>query len=300
MLFLIEHTTEYAYSAPATEAFTELRLRPRDSARQTVSRYVVQLDPPVRIESHVDYFGNHVESISIPFRHDRLAVTSECAVSTRPMRDVLQGLDLTLGEARQMYQSRRRELYDFLQPSPYIPFTPELRRMAAELLPPTAPFARGVRTLNRHIFTEFKYTPGATDVSTPLPEFLEQRRGVCQDFAHLMICLLRNAGIPARYVSGYIETDPVPTNDAETSAPLIGATASHAWVELFTPNGFWVGLDPTNDIAEGERHVQIGIGRDYADVPPLRGVFKGTNAQTLSVQVRVSRDAVAVAATGDQ
>lgn len=299
MYFHIEHTTEYAYSAPATEAFTELRLRPRDSARQTVSRYSVQLDPPVRVESHVDYFGNHVESISIPFRHERLVVTSECAVSTRPMRDVLEGLDLTLGEARQMYQSKRRELYDFLQPSPYIPFTPELRRLAAEWLPPAAPFAKAVRGLNRRIFTGFKYTPGATDVSTPVPEFLERHQGVCQDFAHLMICLLRNAGVPARYVSGYIETEPVAAAGGESTATLIGATASHAWVELFTPNGFWVGLDPTNDIAEGERHVQIGLGRDYADVPPLRGVFKGANAQTLSVQVRVSRDAVEVATTGD-
>lgn len=298
MHFHIEHTTEYLYSAPATEAFTELRLRPRDSTRQSVSRYSALLTPPVRVESHVDYFGNHVESISIPFRHDRLVVTSECDLVTRPVRDVLHGLDLTLSEACHMYRAQRRELYDFLQPSHYIPFTSELKQLAAELLPATEPFARLVNRLNHYIFTEFKYTPGATDVSTPVPVILEKRAGVCQDFAHLMICLLRNAGIPARYVSGYIETDPVPGAVDGNGAPLIGATASHAWVEFFTPNGFWVGIDPTNDMIEGERHVQIGIGRDYNDVPPLRGVFKGANAQTLFVQVRVSRNDVEVAATG--
>ncbi len=297
MHFHIEHTTEYVYSQPATEAFTELRLRPRDGSRQTVSRYSASLNPPVRIESHVDYFGNHVESISIPFRHDRLAVTSECDIVTRPMRDVLAGIDLTISEACQMYRPKWRELFDFLQPSHHIPFTPELKRLAKELLKPTQPFVRAVTSLNRHIFKEFKYVPGSTDVSTPVPVVLENRQGVCQDFAHVMICLLRNAGIPARYVSGYIETDPAPGAGGSADPALIGATASHAWVEIYTPNGCWVGLDPTNNMLEGERHVQIGIGRDYNDVPPLRGVFKGANAQTLSVAVRVSRNNVEVATT---
>lgn len=290
MQFHIRHTTEYVYSAPATEAFTELRLRPRDSIRQAVSRYSAELSPPVRIDSHVDFLGNHVESISIPFRHDKLVVTSECDVITRPVRDALKGLEITVSEARLIYHEHRRVLYDFIQPSHHIPFGPELRKAAGELLKPTDAFSRAVRRLNHHIFKEFKYVPGVTDISTPVPEVLARRKGVCQDFAHVMICLLRNAGIPARYVSGYIESEPAPAEDGKREAHLIGAAASHAWVEVFTPNLLWVGFDPTNDMPEGERHVQIGIGRDYHDVPPLRGVFKGANAQTLSVKVHVSRN----------
>jgi transglutaminase-like putative cysteine protease len=126
--------------------------------------------------------------------------------------------------------------------------------------------------------------PGVTDIRTPLGDVLRKRQGVCQDFAHLMIALIRCAGLPARYVSGYLETESV-----RSPGGLVGATASHAWVEVYLPSGMWVGIDPTNDMLEGERHVQIGIGRDYGDVPPLRGVFKGAKRQQLSVMVTVSR-----------
>jgi transglutaminase-like putative cysteine protease len=296
MHFHIQHTTEYVYSAPATEAFSELRLRPLDSQRQSVSRHVVRLEPRVRLEEFRDYFGNHVAAISIPFRHERLVATSECDVVTRSLPDVLSGLSLTLSEARMLYAPRRRELFDFLQPSARIPFNAELRSLAIELLPEKGTFAETLRRLNNHLFTEFKYIPGATDVGTTVPEFLKQGAGVCQDFAHLMICLLRLAGVPARYVSGYIETDPAPNTGGESEPALIGATASHAWVEAFAPNGYWVWMDPTNGIFEGERHVQIAVARDYQDVPPMKGVFKGANAQRLSVSVRVQRNGDAAAA----
>jgi len=287
MFFHIEHTTEYVYSAPATESFSELRLRPRDSLRQKISRHQTQVQPAVPVESYLDYFGNYVETVSVPFRHHKLIVTSACNVTTHPFVNALTGLDLTISEARLLYKPRQRELHDFLRPSPYITFSRATQKLTDELLPVRASFSAAVLRLNHHIFTHFKYRPGATNVATTVPEFLRLREGVCQDFAHLTICLLRHAGIPARYVSGYIETDPLP--GANAGSQLIGATASHAWVEVFTPNGFWVGLDPTNDMLEGERHVQIGIGRDYADVPPLQGIFKGADRQSLSVQVRVRR-----------
>jgi transglutaminase-like putative cysteine protease len=290
MFFHIEHTTEFAYSEPATESFSELRLRPRDNLRQKVFKHFTRIDPAVRIDSYTDYFENIVETVSIPFRHHHLVVTSICDVLTQPFVDALSGLSLTISEARQMYTPHRRELYDFMRPSHYVPAHPELARLSAELLPPTAPFARAIMDLNHHIFSTFKYKPGATDVSTPILEFLEKKEGVCQDFAHLMIAICRQAGIPARYVSGYIETDQPPPESAKTDdEPLVGATASHAWVELCTPTRYWVGLDPTNNILEGERHVQIGIGRDYHDVPPLKGVFKGSDSQSLAVHVRVRR-----------
>ena len=286
MFFHVEHTTQYVYSGPAVEAFSELRMRPRESMRQRVLQPSTRLDPAVPIDGYTDFFGNFVEAISIPFRHTYLTVTSTCNVVTNPFADALSGLDLTLEEARHLYRPRARELYDYLRPSPLVPFTRSLRDLAAKLLPSTANFATALKHLNSFIFTEFKYVPGATHVSTNVAEFIEKKEGVCQDFAHLLICLCRNAGIPARYVSGYIESSHDTSADKTT---LIGAAASHAWVEVFTPNYFWVGLDPTNNMLEGERHIQIGIGRDYRDVPPLRGVFKGPQRQTLSVAVSVTR-----------
>jgi transglutaminase-like putative cysteine protease len=293
MFFHIEHTTEYAYSAPATESFSELRLRPRDSLRQKVSRHSTHIQPAVAVESYVDYFGNFVETISVPFRHTKLAVTSICDVITHPHADALSVLDLTLSESRLLYARKRRELYDFLRPSHFIRFTPEIHEMARELLPPTASFAQAMFGLNTYIYKNFKYQPGVTDARTSVPEFLKKRKGVCQDFAHLMIALCRTVGIPARYVSGYIESELIPyDHDAPPDPALIGAAASHAWVEIYSPNHFWVGLDPTNNMLESERHVQIGIGRDYHDVPPLQGIFQGRRQQSLSVQVRVMRTEV--------
>lgn len=290
MRFHIEHTTEYAYPDPASESFSELRLRPRDSLRQKVTRHQTLIEPGVLVESHIDYFGNYVETISIPYRHQRLVISSACEVETKPFNDALVALDLSIAEARQMYQERRRELHDFLRPSQYVRLVDPVREMASDLLPEAAPFSESLLRLNDHLHRNLSYRPGATDAGTTVEQFLQRREGVCQDFAHLMIAISRAAGLPARYVSGYIETDPPLGDDGKPSEALIGAVATHAWIEVFTPTGYWVGLDPTNNMMDGERHVQIGIGRDYADVPPLKGVFKGGLAQSLSVQVRMTRE----------
>jgi transglutaminase-like putative cysteine protease len=287
MLFHIEHTTEYEYSAPATESFSEFRLRPRDSLRQRVTRHSTRIDPPAPVESHVDYFGNHVETVSIPFRHHRLSVTGVCDVETKTFNDALTPLRLSVAEARQIFAERRRELYDYTRPTALTPSSGGACEIAAEFFGPAATFSDALLELNSHLFHSLTYKPGATDAGTTVEEFLRTREGVCQDFAHLMIAICRFAGIPARYVSGYIETDPIPGKDGGPA--LIGATATHAWVEVFCPNGFWVGLDPTNNILEGDRHVQVGVGRDYADVPPLKGIFKGSKTQRLGVRVRMSR-----------
>jgi transglutaminase-like putative cysteine protease len=275
------------------EAFSELRMRPGDSLRQKVYQPSTRVQPSVPIDSYIDYFGNYVETISIPFRHTRLVLTSICDVVTQSFGDALSGLDLTLEESIQLFKSNARELHDFLKPSPLIPFTRPLRELARKLLPKNDCFATAVKRLNHYIFSNFKYTPGATDVGTTVNEFLETKKGVCQDFAHLMICLFRAARIPARYVSGYIETEPPPEPTAaprqSSRSRLIGATASHAWVQIYTPNQFWIGLDPTNNILEGDHHVQIALGRDYSDVPPLKGVFKGAQRQKLAVKVNVTR-----------
>jgi len=306
MLFHIVHTTEYEYSEPAVESYTELRVRPRNTLRQTVEQHFTEVEPRVPLEDFEDYFGNEVECLSVPFRHKRLSVTSRSAVRTRDMKDAISGLNLTLSEAVHLTLPQRRELYDFLQPSRHCFFCPEVEELTAELLPRTRPFNEAVLGLNAYLREQFEYKPGVTEISTPITKVIASRQGVCQDFAHVMISALRCAGIPARYVSGYIETDAAAAHSEEElqrgverelagdvkdekEEALIGATASHAWVEVYTPNGHWVGLDPTNNQLESERHVQIGVGRDYHDVPPLRGVFKGAKRQLLSVKVSVRR-----------
>jgi len=284
MIFNIVHTTAYEYSAPAIESFTELRVRPRQSNLQNVLRHVTEVNPRVPLEEFTDYYGNTVECLSVPFRHKCLSVTSRSTVETMPRKDALSGLDLTVSEAVRLNWPQRRLLFDYLMPSQHAPFTPELETLSKESLPSSASFAESILALNSFIYKEFTYMPGVTDVRTPIAEVLRTRQGVCQDFAHLMIALVRCAGLPARYVSGYIETNSPGDADA-----LSGATASHAWVEVYLPSGLWLGIDPTNEILEGERHVQIGVGRDYHDVSPLRGVFKGPERQELSVAVTVSR-----------
>jgi transglutaminase-like putative cysteine protease len=283
MIFNIVHTTAYEYSAPAIESFTELRVRPRQSNRQNVHFHVTEVSPRAALDEFTDYYGNTVECLSVPFRHKCLTVTSRSTVETLPHKDALSGLDLTVSEAVRLNWPQRRELFDFLMPSMHAPITPELEALSKEQLPSSGSFSESIQGLCTYIFENFKYMPGVTDVRTPLIEVVKKRQGVCQDFAHLMIALIRCAGLPARYVSGYIETESVSTSS------LVGATASHAWVEVYLPSGLWLGIDPTNDMLEGERHVQIGIGRDYNDVPPLRGVFKGAERQQLSVGVTVSR-----------
>jgi transglutaminase-like putative cysteine protease len=284
MIFNIVHTTAYEYSAPAIESFTELRVRPRQSNRQIVHRHVTEVTPRAALEDFTDYYDNAVECLSVPYRHKTLTVTSRSTVETVPHNDALSALDLTVSEAVRLNWPQRRELFDFLMPSLHAPITPELEQLSKELLPSRAPYAESMLCLSKYIFEKFTYMPGVTDIRTPLSEVMRKRQGVCQDFAHLMIALVRCAGLPARYVSGYLETESV-----RGESGLVGATASHAWVEVHLPNGVWVGLDPTNDMLEGERHVQIGIGRDYGDVPPLRGVFKGARRQALTVGVTVSR-----------
>ena len=284
MIFNIVHTTAYEYSAPAIESFTELRVRPRQSTRQIVHRHVTEVTPRAALEDFTDYYDNAVECLSVPYRHKTLTVTSRSTVETVPHKDALGALDLSVSEAVRLNWPQRRELFDFLMPSQHAPITPDLEQMSKGLLRSSAPYAESMLGLCKYIFEKFTYMPGVTDIRTPLSEVLRKRQGVCQDFAHLMIALVRCAGLPARYVSGYLETASV-----QDDSDLVGATASHAWVEVYLPNGVWVGLDPTNDMLEGERHVQIGIGRDYGDVPPLRGVFKGARRQALTVGVTVSR-----------
>jgi transglutaminase-like putative cysteine protease len=268
----------------------EARLTPvNDEHQRLISRKLITT-PGCNVHTYTDYFGNSVETFSIVHRHGSLVLVSESEVETHPIPPPGVALTISVSEARQIYRSERLQLYEFLRPSPAIELTAETTHLANQFLKPGAPLGHSLTSLNAWIRDTFKYTPGATRIDTPVSSVLKHRAGVCQDFAQLMIAILRSAEIPARYVTGYIETDS--QRDASTkggNAALIGASESHAWVEVRLPGGFWWPLDPTNNCIAGERHVKVATGRDNQDSSPTRGVFKGTYTEWLNAGVVMQR-----------
>lgn len=284
MRFKVSHTTEYKYAVPASESFAELRVWPQDNPSQRIISRRLEVAPEVRVDQYVDYFGNNVEFFSIPYRHHSLTVTSEADIETSPRQLPEAALGISVGEARQIFNSRRYQLFEFMEPSYHVPLN-QHRRIRKQFFRQADSFGDALRALNTWIYKNFKYRSGETSISTPIHDVVAQRRGVCQDFAHLMLAILRSNGIPARYVSGYIEAYDPETIDPE----LVGASASHAWVEVYLPGGTWWGLDPTNNQAAGERHIEVAFGRDYSDVAPMRGTYKGAMDQKLNVIVSLER-----------
>lgn len=285
MLFHVSHQTQYHYEYPAADSFAELRVCPQDGPGQKVLNRSLKIDPIVPVESYTDYFGNRVEFFSVPFRHQRLSVHSWAEVETTPVPMPEMALDVPVAEALQIYRGQMLEIFDFLQPSHHVPLGKILDSIHKNFFRSGRSLRDCLLELNQWIYTTFKYTQGATDISTPLSEVIATQKGVCQDFAHLMLCILRSSGIPARYVSGYIEASD-PTKKKST---LVGAAASHAWVEALLPGMNWWGLDPTNNQPSGERHVRVAVGRDYRDVAPLRGTYLGAQHQELEVIVSMER-----------
>jgi len=290
MRFRITHRTHYGYAGSATESFMEARLTPlTDDSQRLLSRQLVTT-PKASIHSYTDYFGNAAESFSIAQRHRELILESTCEVETALLPPPQITLGITLAEARQLYRGEKLKLFEFLAPSAAIPHSAEIDALAQKLFKISAPLGPSLLGLNHWIKTHFRYATGSTQIDTPVEIALKQRTGVCQDFAQVMIAVLRAAEIPARYVTGYIETETQRKASESKRAPaLIGASESHAWVEAYLPGGFWWALDPTNDCVAGERHVKVAVGRDYHDCTPTRGVFKGTHTEKLSVTVLMQR-----------
>ena len=256
MILRVEHTTEFAYDGPIAEAYTELRLRPLEGGGQHCSSFRLETRPPgVRVREYFDHFGNAVHHFDVLESHDRLLVTAVSEVWT-PQALVGDRLEPT-----------PLELHDYLGPSSYSPFAEPLRELAAG--------NSQALELMHAVHTELVYEPGATDVQTRADEVLALGRGVCQDFAHVLLAACRCAGIPARYVSGYLY-DPTLVGDN---------AASHAWVDVWDAEHGWVSLDPTHDREQTEAYVRVAVGRDYADVPPTRGVWTGQANETLAVRV---------------
>lgn len=283
MHFNVSHMTKYAYEGAASESFAELRVWPQSNAAQRVIRRSLHVEPDTSIDHYVDYFGNNVEFFSIPRRHTELVVRAEAEVATFKVEPPDEVLNVSIGEARQVYNSSLYQVFEYLQPSALVPLD-QHRRIRKKFFPQACSLREALLGLNDWIYHKFEYKPGVTDISTPISEVVEHRRGVCQDFANLMLAILRSNGIPARYVSGYIEAF-----DPDSDSKMTGAAASHAWIEVYLPGGFWWGLDPTNNKPAGEQHIVVAVGRDYHDVAPMRGTYKGANDQKLKVIVSLER-----------
>lgn len=292
MRFQIEHRTVYVYEGTASESFMEARLTPVTDERQRLISRAFTIEPQCNVHTYRDYFGNSVETFSIIHRHQSLILVSKSEVETSPVELPRAATDISVAEAQQIYRADKLRLFEYVEPSNAIELTAEMEPLAKEFLKPEAPIGASLLSLNSWINQNLQYSPGSTRIDTPVSAVLCHRVGVCQDFAQLMIALLRSAKIPARYVTGYIETDfqqAAATSAGPADARLVGSSESHAWVEVFMPGGFWWPLDPTNHCVAGERHVKIAAGRDYHDCTPTRGVFKGTTTKSLSVSVRMLR-----------
>jgi transglutaminase-like putative cysteine protease len=287
MLFNIVHTTGYVYADTAMEAYLEVRLTPPARAEQDVLRHRIEFQPGAEASDYIDYFGNRTTFYSMTLRHRQLKVTNRLTVRTLPRVLPESGLALTIAEARQILKSGTG-VFDYLQPTEAIPVDAESSAWARDILRENRPLREGLDELNKTIYREFKYRSGSTEIETPLSLIWKKREGVCQDFAHVMIGVLRAARIPCRYVCGYIESEPAVSVDP-TRKRLVGSLATHAWVEVLVPGMAWVALDPTNNQWCGEQHVTVAVGRDFLDAAPVRGTFKGSASQKLKVHVSMQR-----------
>lgn len=312
MRLRVHHTTSYRYPTPVADSHNEVRLMPLSDADQTCLDFQVSADPSAPIFAY-DLPSGRVHHFNLRGRHSHLIITADALVVTH-RSNPFAALQLIEDDAAYYTRDSLRQLYcEYLTPTKLVPLDPETDRIAA-----VARKQAGVGTasfliaLNRLLHRVFSYAPGTTNVNTSIRQVLENKQGVCQDFAHLMIGICRRQGIPARYISGYLYTgEPgggsamdvdsgrasVRNGSAQgmsaagfIDTALVSGNATHAWVECLLPDGEWRGFDPTNNIVANDRYLKVHFGRDYSDVPPVRGIYRGTFAHTLNVDVRVTLD----------
>ena len=290
MHYAIRHITRFTYDAPIRESVTEIRMQPRTELAQRCLRFELATQPRAHVSSYVDLMGNIVHHFDIPSEHTELLVTAQAIVEFVGDNDLATPATTSMEAWRDIESATRTaDAWEMVRPSAFVRETPLLQEFAQ-----TLEIDRGmgpgsvVMALANAVHQSFEYKTAATRVDSPIDEALASRKGVCQDFAHILIALLRRVGIPARYVSGYL---------FHSRGERAAEGATHAWVEAWLPGSGWVGVDPTSNMLAGERHVRVAIGRDYADVAPTRGVYKGMAAGSLAVAVQVSRDDLPPAST---
>ena len=297
--YRVVHETRYNYQSKVSLSQQYLHLTPRAFAYQELEAHLIWLDPAVNeCKAGLDYFGNQTRHASITLPHESLLVHAESTVALRPRPALAQiGATLPWESVRDMMGKERSpatlEACRYLYASPHVTAFPALEAYARQSYTPGRPQLDAALDLTQRIFDDFEFDPKATEISTPLEQVLRGRRGVCQDFAQLMIGCLRSVGLPARYVSGYILTHP-PAGQPR----LVGADASHAWVSVYCPPLGWVDFDPTNRCLVQHEHITLGWGRDFSDVTPMRGIVLGGGNQELDVQVTVTPLPVAEGVSG--
>jgi len=289
MRYRVRHQTRYRYAEAVSLCHNEAYLLPRSCLRQRCLRSSLKIKPgPALVREREDFFGNRVSYFAVQSRHDRLQVTADSEVEVWPLREAaLFGSppwETVRDQVAADISPAGLEARDFMLASAFTPLDGAIRDFARPSFARGRPLLEAVRELTERIHLEFTYEPGFTTIVTPLAEVLAHRRGVCQDFAHLQIACLRSLGLPARYVSGYLETLPPPGQ-----TKLQGADASHAWIAVYDPEQGWTDFDPTNDQLVGEQHITTAWGRDYGDVTPLKGIIFGGGKHTLEVAVDVER-----------
>jgi transglutaminase-like putative cysteine protease len=282
--YRVRHETEYVYGSDVVHSHQLLHLVPRPAPYQQCLEYVIAISPVTcRRREELDAFGNPITRVELEHPHRRLDVMTDMEVAIHPRPSVAatdtapwDRLATRFGYTGRPPSRDDLEAVRFRQESPYVRVKRMFTEYAEDCFPAGRPILVCAQALMTKLHTELKYAPGSTTIATPVTEVLEIRRGVCQDFAHLMIACLRSRGLPARYVSGYVRS-------------LVGSAASHAWVSVYTPPFGWLELDPTNDTMVGTDHIAVAWGRDFGDVSPLRGIILGGGRHSLSVNVNVER-----------
>jgi transglutaminase-like putative cysteine protease len=289
MRFRINHVTRYEYAEPVSLCHSIAHLKPTQTARQRCLSSQIRVDPwPAVHREYEDFFGNRVSYFSIQQAHDALEVRAQSEVEvvapTLPEPSATQPWERIVDRLHDRCDEPMTDLRIFTLRSPLVPLDPDACAYAADSFPSGRPILEATIDLMGRIYRDFVYDPVSTTIATPLAEVMTNRKGVCQDFAHVAIAGLRGLGLAARYVSGYLETLPPPGQ-----VKLQGADASHAWFSVLIPNLGWIDFDPTNDQIPGEQHITTAVGRDFQDVTPLRGIFYGGGQHDLRVAVDVNR-----------
>jgi len=289
VLFAVTHRTIYRYASDVAVSHHLARLHPRELPSQQVADFQLEVNPrPAASDERLDFYGNSTHFFSISNPHMELSVTTRSrvhiAAPSLPIASQTPPWETVRQRCASDVLTPDSAAGEFLFDSPHITRNAAFAHYAAPSFPGGRPLLEAVADFTSRIFRDFKFDRRATTTATPLDEVLEHRRGVCQDFAHLAIAGVRSLGLPARYVSGYIETQPPPGKSR-----LVGADASHAWFSVWCPGHGWIDADPTNDLLPRDRHVVVAWGRDFSDVSPLRGVVVGGREHNLDVSVDVAR-----------
>jgi len=279
MRLAVSHRTTFTYGMPVTQSVNTLHLEPRTFPYQKTLSALIRVIPATRVRRFTDLFQNITHHFELPGAHSKLEIESRIKVHNLPLDISTASREATLEGFND--SSIRERIWPYLQESRWVSRHPEVWRQAVDITGQFTAVFDQANALMEWIHREFRYEPGATSVNTHLVEAFEMRRGVCQDFTHVMLGMCRAVGIPARYASGYLYNGP---RDS-----LVGAQASHAWAEVYLPAAGWIGFDPTNNTLADERYVKISVGRDYEDVAPVRGNYHGTGHCRMEVQVEVEK-----------